>query len=129
MTDEEAVAAAATDLIAAFAASDWPRYFAAFTPDARFILPNEKNVLQSRAAYEAALDGWIQDFGFGVVACVSTNQNVVVYGDVGVFTHQTFTKLITNDGDMMFDERETIIFYRSGGKWLAVHEHLSPMPG
>ncbi|MBJ7279657.1 MAG: hypothetical protein JHD08_03635 [Candidatus Nanopelagicales bacterium] len=34
----------------------------------------------------------------------------------------------TNDGEKSFQERETIVFHQVSGKWIAVHEHLSPMP-
>jgi ketosteroid isomerase-like protein len=129
MSDIEDVAAAGTELIAAFAASDRPRYFACFEPHATFIFPNEKEVLKSRGAYEAAWDSWVRDFGFAVIDCKSSNQHVAVYGDVGVFTHQTVTQIVTTDGEQTLHERETIIFHRTGGKWLAVHEHLSPLPG
>jgi uncharacterized protein (TIGR02246 family) len=129
MTDEQAVAAAAAELIAAFAASDRPRYFACFAPHATFIFPNEKHVLKSRGDYEAAWENWIRDFGFAVVECASSNQQVAIYGDAGVFTHQTRTLLVTTDGEQTLHERETIVFHRTGHKWLAVHEHLSPLPG
>ena len=29
---------------------------------------------------------------------------------------------------MTIGERETIVFEKSGGRWLAIHEHLSPDP-
>jgi len=129
MDDKQAVLAAASALIAAFAANDRPRYFAAFAPEATFIFPNLNRVLKSRADYEEEWEKWIREFDFTVIDCVSTQQHVAVYGDVGIFTHQTTTQTVTTDGEQTLHERETIIFHRVGGEWLAVHEHLSPLPG
>jgi hypothetical protein len=38
------------------------------------------------------------------------------------------TTLNTSDGEKSFTERETIVFQFQNDKWIAVHEHLSPMP-
>jgi hypothetical protein len=32
------------------------------------------------------------------------------------------------EGDATLNERETIVFHRRDGQWIAVHEHLSPRP-
>ena len=47
-----------------------------------------------------------------------------------VFTHDVVTTVENTDGprarvQTATSERETIVFARSGGGWLAVHEHLS----
>lgn len=127
MGAEQDVEDAAVALIDAFAGNDRGRYFAAFVPDASFIFHSTKRVLESRAAYEAEWEAWVADLGFEVKKCDSSHRNVRVYGDVGVFTHQTATTISTRDGEQSYNERETIIFHKTGGKWLAVHEHLSPL--
>jgi ketosteroid isomerase-like protein len=129
MNDSAAVEAAAVELIAAFAANDRPRYFAAFVPEATFIFPSTDRVLDSRAAYEAEWQSWIDEFKFDVIDCISSNRVVNVLGDVAVFTHQTVTYLSVADGNQTLHERETIIFHKIDGKWFAVHEHLSALPG
>jgi ketosteroid isomerase-like protein len=53
---------------------------------------------------------------------------VQVLGDAAVFTHTVVTEISTKQGPTTMRERETIVFRRDGGKWIAVHEHLSPLP-
>ena len=127
MQDE--VRAVATALIAAFEANDRDGYFSYFTPEARFIFHAVPFVMESRAAYEAEYDRWVREDGFKVLECTSTRQHVDVFGDSAVFTHQTFTRVRTSEGESAYHERESIIFIRQDGKWLAVHEHLSLLPG
>jgi ketosteroid isomerase-like protein len=128
LSDEQDVEDAAIVLIDAFARNDRPAYFAAFTPEASFIFHTTNRVLESRVAYEAEWDFWIRDFGFNVLSCESRNRVVKIYGEAGVFTHQTHTRIVTKDGEQSYDERETIIFHKTAAGWLAVHEHLSPLP-
>jgi ketosteroid isomerase-like protein len=128
MSAEGQVIEAAVALIDAFARNDRPRYFAAFAPEATFIFHSTNRVLASRAAYEAEWDSWVRDLDFKVKDCVSTHRVAKVYGSVGVFTHQTETHIATKDGEQSYHERETIIFHNVGGKWVAVHEHLSMLP-
>jgi ketosteroid isomerase-like protein len=127
MGAEQDVEDAAVALIDAFARNDRGTYFAAFVPEASFIFHSTKRVLETRAEYEAEWEAWIKDLGFEVKKCDSSHRKVKVYGEVGVFTHQTATTISTNDGEQSYNERETIIFHREDGKWLAVHEHLSPL--
>ncbi|MDE2238571.1 MAG: nuclear transport factor 2 family protein [Rhodospirillales bacterium] len=127
MRDE--VCAVATALIAAFEANDRDLYFSHFVPQARFIFHAVPFVMESRAAYEAEYDRWVREEGFTVLECTSTRQHADVYGDSAVFTHQTFTRIRTHAGESGYHERETIVFTRQNGRWLAVHEHLSLLPG
>jgi ketosteroid isomerase-like protein len=39
------------------------------------------------------------------------------------------TVVRTAPGEQTLRERETIVFRREAGRWVAVHEHLSPLPG
>jgi ketosteroid isomerase-like protein len=68
--------------------------------------------------------------GYHVVKCESSDQNVQMLGDdVGIFTHSVLTNVMMNDGETEQREREAIVFRREpDGRWLAVHEHLSPAP-
>ncbi|HTQ70759.1 MAG TPA: nuclear transport factor 2 family protein [Acidocella sp.] len=127
MQDE--VCRVASALIAAFEANDRDGYFGFFTPGARFIFHALPAVLESRASYEAEYDRWVREDGFKVLECTSTHQHVDVFGDSAVFTHQTFTRVQTHAGESAYHERETIVFTRQDGTWLAVHEHLSLLPG
>lgn len=129
MAAEDEVIEAAVALIDAFARNDRRRYFAAFTPDATFIFHGTARVLESRADYEAEWEAWIRDLAFHVKGCISSRRVVKLLGDVAVFTHQTETHIATKAGEESYHERETIIFHKVDGKWLGVHEHLSPLPG
>jgi ketosteroid isomerase-like protein len=85
-------------------------------------------VLGSRAAYEAEFRQWEED-GFRVLDCSSRDQLVQLAGDIAVFTHRVATRALSGGEEVATDERETIVFRREAdGRWLAIHEHLSPTP-
>lgn len=126
---QDAANAAAT-LVAAFAAHDRDAYFDCFTPDATFIFYTTPTVLTSRAAFEREWDLWEREHGFRVLACDSRDQHVTPLTDAAaIFTHRVGTRARFDDETVETDERETIIFQlQPDGRWLAVHEHLSPFP-
>jgi uncharacterized protein (TIGR02246 family) len=119
---------AAQALVEAFGAHDTEAYFASFSPAATFLFYTHEEPLRSRDAYRSLWSGWEQD-GFRVLSCASSDQHVQVLGDdVAVFTHAVHTVVRTGDDEETLDERETIVFRREvGGRWMAVHEHLSPV--
>ncbi|MBT2468018.1 nuclear transport factor 2 family protein [Streptomyces sp. ISL-66] len=125
------VRAAAAELIAAFAAHDTARYFAAFGPDATFVFHTEPRFLATRAAYEARWRSWEAD-GFRVLGCRTRDTEVRMVGEgVAVLTHRVSTRLATKDipEGQELRERETVVFRRApDDRWLVVHEHLSPEP-
>jgi ketosteroid isomerase-like protein len=125
MPAKKEVIQTALDLISAFAKNDRKSYFSYFTPDANFIFYSVNRVLESRAAYEDEWETWIKNDGFHVEECISINHRVKIYGDVAVFSHDTRTRVSTNDGKHSYNEKETIVFHKVEGKWLGVHEHLS----
>ena len=45
-----------------------------------------------------------------------------------IFTHEVFTTLESANTTTDLHERESIVFSKFDGEWLAVHEHLSPFP-
>lgn len=124
---QSAVLAAADALVAAFARHDRKAYFAAFAEEASFLFYNLDRRLESRAAYEAEWTLWEERDGFRVLACRSTDRNVQLAGDAAIFTHAVETDLSIGGETVTNNERETIVFSRDpSGRWLAVHEHLSP---
>lgn len=128
-SNERSLLFAAQRLIESFARHDVKAYFDAFAPEASFIFHTTSTVLHSRAAYELLWQEWERDLGFHVLRCDSSDQTVHLLGEVGIFHHRVHTHLQTHDGQVELDERETIIFARhADGQWLAVHEHLSPIP-
>lgn len=122
------VLAAADAIVDAFAATDGPRYFAGFAPDASFMFHTEPARLDDRAAYEALWAEWTAG-GWHVLSCESTNRLVQAYPGGAVFSHDVATRVHTGDGEDAYRERETIVFRVDGDALLAVHEHLSPLPG
>lgn len=126
VTDE--ILLAASRLVAAFAAFDRDAYFAAFRPDADFIFYNSIATFHDRASYERAWDDWASE-GWRVLSCESVGGAVrVLDDDHAIFTHEVRTTLGPSDSPIALHERETIAFARDAGGWLAVHEHLSPVP-
>ncbi|GEM_PF-108081 len=122
------VSAAAAAIVAAFGRHDPNAYFALFAPEATFVFHTTPQRLNSRAEYRAEWAKWEKEDGFRVRSSKSSDQRVQVLGDAAVFTHTVVTELSTKQGPTTMRERETIVFRRDGGKWIAVHEHLSPLP-
>lgn len=122
------VLAAARALVDAFGAHDTAAYFGSFAADATFVFHTHPTPLRSRSDYEQIWYAWERD-GFHVESCESSDQHVQSLGPVAVFTHRVRTVVRTGDVTESLDERETIVFRQEpGGRWLAVHEHLSPFP-
>ena len=129
----EAVLAAASEIVDAFAATDGDRYFGAFALGATFIFHTEPERLPDRAAYERLWAEWVEG-GWRVVSCTSSDPFVQVFPGGAVFTHSVETTVDTGEGTDTYRERETIVFRLeptvddSPARLVAVHEHLSPMP-
>jgi len=122
------VIAASRAIVEAFGRDDSEAYFRLFDPEATFIFHTTPQRLESRAAYEAEWAAWRRDLGFRVRSCTSREPRVQLLGDVAILTHLVRTEITTTEGDATLEERETIVFRRTGGRWIAVHEHLSPAP-
>jgi ketosteroid isomerase-like protein len=127
VTDAAEVETAAVALLDAFAANDRPRYFGSFAPEASFVFPIVDHVMVSRDEYAAEWQRWIDTDDFKVTGFESLDRMIRVYGDVAIFIHRSITHSTGRSGDSTLHERETIIFNKINGKWLAVHEHVSPL--
>lgn len=128
MSNEAAqdVLRAAQELVTHFSAHDTEAYFASFAPSATFIFHTVPGFIRSRDAYRNLWQQWELD-GFRIRDCRSRDAHVDLYGDTAVFTHQVETRLSLGGSEQTATEQETIIFHRQpDGRWLAVHEHLSP---
>jgi ketosteroid isomerase-like protein len=125
----EEVLAAARSLVEAFGRHDVRAYFAAFAPDATFVFHTTASRLDSREDYERLWATWEREDGFRVLSCRSSHGQVRMAGaDGAAFSHDVETTVSTGGTESTVRERETIVFQRAGGRWLAVHEHLSPAP-
>ncbi|MCW3479647.1 nuclear transport factor 2 family protein [Neisseriaceae bacterium JH1-16] len=129
MSQTQQVLQAADALVQAFGRHDTDAYFAAFAPNASFVFHTLPQRLDSRAAYQAEWRNWEHDLGFRVVRCASSDQQVQWVGEAALFTHTVETVVAIDGVEQAMRERETIVFQRDADqRWLAVHEHLSPIP-
>ena len=131
--DESAVLAAAAALVADFGRSDRDAYFSHFAPSASFIFYPEAERLTSRAAYEQDRDLLRADRDpihpariYGDLLPRLTPQ--MLGDEAAVFAHDVTTVVSAGGQEDTVNERETIVFQFIDGRWLAVHEHLSPAP-
>jgi ketosteroid isomerase-like protein len=127
-TEEQSVLSAADRLVAAFGNHETEGYFSAFTEDASFIFHNLDRTLKNRAEYETEWQLWETRDAFRVLGCRSSDRMVQLVGDVAIFTHTVATDVSVAGEAITNLERETIAFRRNAdGRWLAFHEHLSPL--
>jgi len=120
---------AAAALVAAYGSHDVERYFSRFAPEATFVFHTTPHMLGSRAAYEKEWQSWEAD-GFHVLGCRSLEGHVhMLTDDIAIFAHRVRTRVRDNAGEHDLAERETIVFrHEPDGRWVGVHEHLSPDP-
>lgn len=121
-----AVLAAADAIVDDFANHRTEAYFAGFAEDATFVFHTADRRLESRAEYEALWAQWESEDGFRVHACRSSDRRVQVLGDTAIFTHSVDSRIELGGQVDDVTERETIVFALRDGRWVAVHEHLSP---
>jgi uncharacterized protein (TIGR02246 family) len=116
-------------LVAAFDEGRLEDYFDCFAPDATFVFHTTPVRLMSVDEYRALWARWVAEDGFRVMSCRTFDTNVQSFGDIAVVTHSVETRISTSQGEDTLQERETIVLTRGAdGRWLGVHEHLSPTP-
>ena len=126
---QASVEEAAAAIVQAFRANDRDAYFRTFAEDATFVFHPEQHRLNDRASYERAWDSWRAE-GWAVLDCVSRDALIQCYPGMAVFTHTVDTTVDPGDGSAeRSTERETIVFRTEGDGLIAVHEHLSTVPG
>lgn len=126
--DVAAVLGTAADLVSAFGDHRVEDYFGFFAVDATFVFHHVPERLDSRGAYESLWRTWEDEDGFQVLSCESSDAAVQVLGDVAIFRHDVRTTARLGGEEDTLEERESIVFARRDGRWVAVHEHLSPRP-
>ncbi|MFP5373088.1 MAG: YybH family protein [Actinomycetes bacterium] len=125
----EEVRQAADALVAAFGRGDLDAYFACFSADATFLFHSTDALIPSTADYRCEWARWEDEQGYGVLDCTTSDTDVRLHGDTAVLTHRVRTLVTASGATSVLHERETIVFRRQpDGRWLAVHEHLSPAP-
>jgi ketosteroid isomerase-like protein len=128
MSAEAEVRSAAEALVSAFGRGDLDAYFACFADDATFLFPTTDRLLTSTEEYRREWARWAAEDGFAVRDCHTDDTVVQMIGETAVLTHRVRTTVATHEGESVLRERETIVFARRAGRWLAVHEHLSTDP-
>ncbi len=127
MSAEQDVMGAAAKIVADFGAHKTNAYFSGFSPEATFMFYTHSERLTSRAAYQSLWTKWENEDGFRVHSCKSSDQLLQLLGDdAAVFSHLVESSIEFGGETTTISERETIVFALIDGKWLAVHEHLSP---
>ena len=128
MSAEDEVRRAAEALVSAFGRGDLDAYFACFADDATFLFHTTDRLLTSTAEYRQEWARWVAEDGFRVLGCTTADTVVQMLGDTAVLTHRVRTTVATRAGTEVLRERETIVFAQREGRWVGVHEHLSPDP-
>lgn len=127
MSAVDEVLAAAAKIVDDFGNHHTADYFSGFAADATFMFYTHTERLNSRRDYEELWASWEKDDGFRVHGCRSRDQRVQVLGEsAAVFTHYVESDVEFGGDVSTINERETIVFERRNGSWIAVHEHLSP---
>lgn len=111
-------------LMTAFANADTETYFGCFHEDATFFFPDEP-LVGSLEAYRSLWSTWEAE-GVRFVDVVTEDVRIQVVGATAVVTHRIDTTVSTPDSTSVDHERETLVFSEIDGRWLGVHEHLSP---
>lgn len=127
MNELNEVLAAAAKIVDDFGHHRTTDYFSGFSSDATFMFYAHTERLNSRAEYEKLWAKWENEEGFKVHGCRSSKQLVQLIGqESAVFTHLVSSDIEFAGEVSTVGERETIVFSKVSGTWLAVHEHLSP---
>ena len=127
MTQADQVEEAVGRIVRAFGSGRLDEYFGSFDPDATFVFHGTERRLESVDDYRRLWQRWIDEDGFEVLECSTSDTRIQLWGDVAVVSHTVTTQVRTHGGNEDQRERESIVLARQpDGLWLGVHEHLSP---
>jgi ketosteroid isomerase-like protein len=127
---EREVGEAYEGLVAAFREGRLDDKFACFADDAT--VADGGRWFGSLDEYRGAWDRWFAERG-GFVPPLSVETRILklrVFGDAAVLIHSIDSRQRTDSGEGRELEIETIVFGRQpDGRWLIVHQQISPMHG
>ncbi|HSL15967.1 MAG TPA: nuclear transport factor 2 family protein [Actinomycetota bacterium] len=125
---ESQVREAYEQLVAAFREGRVDDKFACFADEATVI--DGTRWFGSLDEYRAAWDRWAAEHDGSAVLSVDTRiMKLQMLGDAAVLVHSIQARERTDSGEETVHERETIVFAKQpDGRWLVVHQHLSPVP-
>jgi ketosteroid isomerase-like protein len=116
-------------LVSAFREGRWDDKFACFVPEATVV--DGAQWFGSLDEYRSAWERWAaeQDV-LPVPLSVDTRiMKLQMLDQAAVLTHSIDSRERTDAGEETVHEVETIVFGRQpDGRWLIVHQHLSPQP-
>jgi ketosteroid isomerase-like protein len=116
-------------LVSAFREGRWDDKFACFAPEATVV--DGAQWFGSLDEYRSAWERWAaeQDV-LPVPLSVDTRvMKLQMLDQAAVLTHSIDSRERTDAGEETVHEVETIVFGRQpDGRWLIVHQHLSPQP-
>jgi uncharacterized protein (TIGR02246 family) len=117
-------------LVAAFREGRLDDKFACFADDAT--VADGGRWFGSLAEYRSAWDRWLAEQG-GFVPPLSVETHILklrVFGEAAVLIHSIDSRQRTDAGEERELEIETTVFGRQpDGRWLIVHQQISPMHG
>jgi ketosteroid isomerase-like protein len=124
---DDEVRAAYERLVAAFREGRWEDKFACFAEQATVV--DGGRWIGSMDEYRAAWNRWAaEQEAVPVPLSVETRiMNLQILGQAAVLTHSIESRERTDSGEETVHEIETIVFGKQhDGRWLIVHQHLSP---
>jgi ketosteroid isomerase-like protein len=124
---ESEVREAYEQLVAAFREGRWDDKFASFAEEATVV--DGGRWFGSLSEYRAAWNRWAaEQDALPVPLSVDTRiMKLQVLGQAAVLTHSIDSRERTDTGEETAREVETIVFGKQhDGRWLIVHQHLSP---
>jgi ketosteroid isomerase-like protein len=127
---ESEVREAYEGLVAAFREGRWAEKFTYFAEEATVV--DGGRWFGSLDEYRTAWNRWAsQHDTLPVPLSVDTRvMKIQMLGDVAVLTHSIESREQTGTGEETAHEVETIVFGKQpDGRWLIVHQHISPQPG
>jgi ketosteroid isomerase-like protein len=117
-------------LVAAFREGRWDDKFACFAEEATVV--DGGRWFGSLDEYRAEWNRWAaEQDALPVPLSVDTRiMKLQMLGQAAALTHSIDSRERTDAGEETVHEVETIVFGRQpDGRWLIVHQHLSPQPG
>jgi len=127
---EREVLEAYEQLVSAFREGRWDEKFVSFADEATVV--DGGRWFGSLNEYRDAWNRWAATHEtLPVPASVETRVlKVQMLGDVAVLTHSIESRERSDDGEETEHEVESIVFAKQpDGRWLVVHQHISPRAG
>ncbi|NEM89794.1 nuclear transport factor 2 family protein [Galbitalea soli] len=121
------VLTAAEAIVARLGAGDIEAYFECFASDATFAHYAHSDQVLSRSQFLLRWRESMEAEGVRMLSARSSDRRAHIHGDFSVFSHLLRREIARGEQRETLTERESIVFARRGGRWMAVHSHVSPV--